>query len=174
MNKIRFGNSEIAITLWIFSVFLIVFTFMYPFPLVIQLLLLFSMFLSGAAVLWLPLLINKYQLRPTIDKCGKEETTWCRCTLDRILIPQFVSKGPYGQTKGVTYKEKADVIDDGEFPCKWLNGNPAIIMYDGMNTSIDLRKSIARKQMTKKYGVRSGIEAYNLAKEKGALLHDKE
>ena len=123
------------------------------------------------AICWMPHLVAKYQLRPQIDKCKANETTWMRCTKDRILHSQFVDKGPYGQTKGITYKEKADVIDDGSFPIRWLNGNPAILMYDNMNTNVDLNKSVARKIMKKKYGVRSGIEAYNMAKEKKEVLY---
>lgn len=130
----------------------------------------FSIVIGMFSVAWLPMLVSKYQLRPAIDKIKKNETTWCRVTLDRTILPQFVDKGPYGQTRGVTHKEKADVIDDGEFPCKWLNGNPAIIMYDGLNTSIDLRKSVARKQMKIKFNVRNGIEAYNKAKKGGKTV----
>lgn len=122
------------------------------------------------SVSWLPYLVTKYHLRPGIDKCKANETTWARFTKDHIFMPQFVDKGGYGQTKGVTFKEKADVIDDGSFIVHWLNGNPCIIMYDLMNTSIDLNKSVARKLMRQKHKIRSGIEGYEKAKIEGKVI----
>jgi len=86
-------------------------------------------------------------------------------------MPQFAEKGPYGQTKGITFKEKADVIDDGNFGVRWLNGNPGIIMYDLMNTSADLNKSVARKKMKEEFGIRSGVEGYEIAKQEKEVLH---
>uniref|UniRef100_A0A6M3M267 Uncharacterized protein n=1 Tax=viral metagenome TaxID=1070528 RepID=A0A6M3M267_9ZZZZ len=118
----------------------------------------------------MPYIIAKNQLRCAIDRCKPDETTWLRITKDHIIVPQFVDKGPYGQTKGVTYKQKADVIDDGSFPIRWLNGNPSILMYDLMNTNVDLKKSIARKKMKIRFGIRSGVEAYDKAKKEGQVL----
>lgn len=140
-------------------------------PVIVMICTIFSIIFTMFAVAWLPYLITKYQLRPGIDKCKPNETTWARFTKDHIFMPQFVDKGPYGQTKGVTYKEKADVIDDGSFTIHWLNGNPGIIMYDLMNTSVDLNKSVARKQMSKKHGIRSGIEGYRKAKKEGKVVN---
>jgi hypothetical protein len=122
---------------------------------------------------WMPYLITKNHLRPAIDKCGHNETTWLRITKDRIVLPQFADKGPYGQTKGVTFREKADVMDDGAFPIRWLNGNPGIIMYDMMNTNVDLNKSVARKLMKQEHGIRSGIEGYHKAKQDKKVMFDE-
>jgi len=118
----------------------------------------------------MPMLISRYQLRPGIDRCKSNETTWLRITKDRMIAPQFVEKGPYGQNKGVTHKEKADIIDDGSFNVKWLNGNSGVIMYDLINTNVDLNKSVARKLMQKKYNVRNGIEGYEKAKNDGEVM----
>ena len=132
-----------------------------------------SMFIGLFAIGWLPYFVSRYHLRPQLDKCRENETTWCRVTKDRIIAAQFVDKGPYGQTKGIANKEKADIVDDGAFPCKWLNGNPAIIMYDMMNTNIDLNKSVAREKMKLKFGVRSGVEGYKKAVETGDVMFPK-
>ena len=171
MNKFRFGNPEGSILLWFVGIMPLVIVFLTDPPLLVLICIFASILFTLVAICWLPYLISKYQLRPGIDKCVRNETTWARVTKDRILIPQFVDKGPYGQTKGVTYKEKADVIDDGSFPIRWLNGNPCILMYDLMNTSIDLNKSVARKKMSQKFGIRSGIEGYEQAKAKGKVMH---
>lgn len=132
-----------------------------------------SIFFGAIAICWMPFVIAKNQLRPAIDRCKPDETTWLRITKDHIIVPQFVNKGPYGQTKGITHKEKADVIDDGSFPVRWLNGNPGIVMYDLMNTNANLDKSVARKMMREKFGVRTGIEAYDKAKKEKEVLFNE-
>jgi len=173
VSKIRFGNCEYAIITWVISIIPLLFIIMMNAPLIVIVLVFASVFIGMAAIAWLPMLIGKYRLRPAIDKCGENETTWCRVTKDRIIIPQFVSKGPYGQTKGVVNREKADVVDDGSFPCKWLNGNSAIMMYYMMNTNIDLRKSVARKKIKFRWKVRNGVDAYKKAVEEGEVMYDE-
>jgi len=170
LNKIRIGNSEYSIICWIVSLvpILVILVFNPP-PLVIFMVIV-NIIIGLIAICWMPTLVAKYRLRPAIDKCKPDETTWCRVTKDRIVVPQFVSKGPYGRNKGVTYHEKADIIDDGSFPVKWLNGNPCVLMYDLINTSIDLNKSVARKIMKQKYGIRSGVEGYEKAKEQRRVM----
>jgi len=168
VNRVRVGQPEISIMIWIISLVpLVIILFMNP-PVTVMVLIFLSVFIGVFSITWLPHYISKYRLRPCVDKCKENETTWCRVTKDRIIVPQFVDKGPYGQTKGITNREKADVIDDGNFPCRWLNGNPAIIMYDLMNTNVDLNKSVARGIMKKKFKIRSGVEGYKKA------LKDKE
>lgn len=173
MNKIRFGVLEASCLLWFIGIVPLIIILLTNPPAIVMICVIASVFFTLMAVSILPYLITKYHLRPAIDKCQKDETTWCRVTKDRLVIPQFVDKGPYGQTKGVTYKAKADVIDDGNFPLHWLNGNPCILMYDLMNTSIDLNKSVARGIMRKKYGIRSGIEGYKRAEKEGRVLVDE-
>ena len=170
MNKFRFGNPELTIMLWLVGFFpLVLILGMNP-PMIIFVCIVASCMFTFFSACWMPYLVTKYHLRPAIDKCGANETTWCRTTKDSIIIPQFVDKGPYGQTKGVTFKEKADVMDDGSFPIRWLNGNPGIIVYDLMNTNVNLKKSVARKKMKLKFGVRSGVEGYNKAKQEGKVM----
>jgi len=170
MNRVRFGNSETSIMIWLISMFCSMsILFMNP-PAIIIILVLVGILFGLLAICWMPYMVSKNQLRPAIDRCKPDETTWCRVTKDHIIVPQFVNKGPYGQTKGLTYKEKADVIDDGSFPVRWLNGNPCIIMYDLMNTNVDLNKSVARKKMKIKFGIRNGVEAYNRAKKENKVI----
>jgi len=142
-------------------------------PWVIIFLVIMEIIIGFASISYMPHMVAKYQLRAAIDKCKEDETTWCRVTKDRILAPQFVDKGPYGLNKGITYGDKADIIDDGSFPVKWLNGNPCVIMYDLMNTNIDLNKSVARKEMAKKFGIKSGVEGYMKARKEGKVLFDE-
>ena len=173
MNKMRFGNQEGSILLWFMSIVPLVIVLLMNPPLVITVCIFASIVFGLFAISWLPYLITKYHLRPGIDKCGSNETTWLRITKDRMIMPQFDDKGPYGQTKGITYGEKADVIDDGAFPIRWVNGNPGILMYDLMNTSVDLNKSVARKKMKEEYGIRSGIDGYQKAKKEKERVHDR-
>ena len=170
MNRMRFGNPEASVMLWFMGIVpLVIIMAMNP-PGLIVVCIFASIIFTLISACWMPYLITKNHLRPAVDKCGHNETTWLRITKDRIVVPQFVDKGPYGQTRGVTFKEKADVVDDGSFPIKWLNGNPCILMYDLMNTSVDLNKSVARKKMQKQYGIRSGIEGYHKAKNEGQVM----
>jgi hypothetical protein len=172
MNKTRFGHCEISVSIWLVGLLPLLIVFMFNPPFIIFILVFVNIIFGLFAITYLPYLISRYSLRPGLDKCKRNETTWLRITKDHIIMPQFVDKGPYGQTKGVTYREKADVVDDGSFPVKWRNGNPGIIMYDLMNTSVDLRKSVARKQIQREHGVRNGVEAYEKAKKEGEVLFD--
>lgn len=173
VNKIRIGHSEISICIWLMSIMPLILVMLMNPPFIVIACFLISMFIGMFAISWLPFFISKYRLRPAMDKCRENETTWCRVTKDRIIVPQFVDKGPYGQTKGITHKEKADIVDDGSFGCRWLNGNPAILMYDMMNTNIDLKKSVARKKMKEEYKVRSGVEGYKKAVETDEVLFNE-
>ena len=173
VKKIRIGNSEISIAVWITSIVPLIIIMMMNPPFLVMIMVFASIFIGIIAISWLPWLVGKYQLRPAIDKCGDNETTWCRVTKDRIIRPQFVDKGPYGQTKGVVNREKADVVDDGSFPCRWLNGNPSILMYDMMNTNIDLRKSVARKKIKFRWKVNNDIEAYTKAENEGKVMFNE-
>lgn len=170
VNRFRMGHSEISVTVWIMSLMPLVFTWFLNPPIIYIILIIASMVIGAFAIAWMPYMVSRYHLRAAIDKCKENETTWFRVTKDRVLTTQFVDKGPYGQNKGVAHKEKADIVDDGAFPCRWLNGNPAVIMYDMVNTSIDLRRSVARKLMKKQYGVRNGIEAYEKAVDEGQVM----
>lgn len=140
------------------------------------LLIFISAFINFFAQLWPVIQIRKNRLMPLLDEAYPDETVWLRFTKDKIFIPQFVKKSTFGVTKGLIYGEKADILDDGDFPVKTLNGNPATITFDLMNTTIDLKKSLARRFMKKRYNVESGVDGYKLARVDGkvVLLDEKE
>ena len=166
------GNPEISILCWFIGMFLLLLMVFLGMPTVYAIFTIMAIIFTLFGAAWCPYLICRYNLRPAIDRCKPGETTWLRVTKDHIIAPQFVDKGSYGQTKGVTFKDKADVLDDGEFGIRWLNGNPGIIMYDLMNTNVDLNKSVARKKMKQEYGIRSGVEGYQQAKKQGERIYD--
>ena len=158
----KFGHCEKSMMLWIISLMPILMMCMFGMPFFYELAAGLSVFISFFAQLWIIMHVHKYHLLPLLDEAAPNETVWLRTTKDHIFVPQFVPKGTLGNTKGLIYGEKADVLDDGDFPIKTLNGNPAIIQYDLINTSIDLRKSLARRFMKKRYNITSGVDGYNI------------
>lgn len=166
----RYGHCEKAVTLWLIAIIPTLILVMMGMPFFYKVATFVSWFISFSAVLWLPFQINKNRLNPLLDDAKPDETVWLRITKDQVFIPQFVKKSTLGLTKGLIYGEKADVLDDGDFPIKTLNGNPANIQYDIVNTTIDLKKSLARRVMMKRYNVKSGIDAYNIALREGKVM----
>jgi hypothetical protein len=143
---------------------------MFGMPFFYKLSVFISVFLGFFAQLWLILKVHQFRLTPLLDEAKPNETIWLRTTKDHVFIPQFVPKGTLGNTKGLIYGEKADVLDDGDFPIKTLNGNSAILMYDLINTSIDLKKSLSRRLMKKRFGIMSGVDGYNFYKQNGKVM----
>lgn len=127
-----------------------------------------------AAILYPNLKIIWNQLRPEVDKCKPGETVWIRITKNRRKTAQFARNSAYGLTKGVVNHEKAGIIDDGSFPITLLNGNPAILVYDMMNTNVDIKKSIARKKMKEIFNIRSGVEGYEKAVRENKIISSEE
>jgi len=160
----RYGHCEKALTVWILSLFPILIMVFLGMPFWYKLLVFISLFISFFAMIWLPFQIRKNRLTPLLDEAYPDETVWLRFTKDKIFIPQFVRKSTFGVTKGLIYGEKADVLDDGDFPIKTLNGNPAVLQYDLINTTIDLKKSLARRFMKKRYNIENGVDGYNIAR----------
>lgn len=166
----RYGNCEKAFSLYLISMVPLLLLLVLGMPFFYGLAVGLSAFVSFFAMLWLPLQIHKNRLTPLLDDAYPNETVWLRFTKDHIFIPQFVKKGTFGVTNGLIYGEKADVLDEGDFPVKTLNGNPAVIIYDMSNTTIDLRKTLSRKFMKKRYNIENGVEGYNLARVKGQVM----
>lgn len=166
----RFGHCEKSLCIYVMGIIPLVILVMVGMPFFYKVAVLISVFITFMSSLWLPMQIRKFRLTPLMDDAYPDETVWLRFTKDKIFIPQFVKKSTYGVTKGLIYGEKADVLDDGDFPVKTLNGNPAVIMYDMMNTTVDLKKSLARRFMKKRYNVEGGIDGYNLAMADGKVM----
>jgi len=166
----RYGHLEKGFSLWILSIIPLFMIMLMGMPFIYKLAVVLTTFLSFFAQLWPIHQIRKNRLTPLLDEAYPDETVWLRFTKDHIFIPQFVKKSTFGVTKGLIYGEKADVLDDGDFPVKTLNGNPAVITYDMMNTTIDLKKSLARRFMKKRYGIDGGVDGYNLARVSGKVM----
>jgi hypothetical protein len=167
----RYGNCEKGLTLWIIGVVPLLMICMFGMPFMYKLCVGISVFITFFAQLWPISKILQYRLSPLLDEAKPHETVWLRFTKDHIFVPQFVPKGTLGNTKGLIYGEKADVLDDGDFPVKTLNGNSAIIQYDMINTAIDLRKSVGRRIMKKRFKIASGINGYNVAQRDGKIMY---
>lgn len=169
----RYGHCEKGLTLWIISIVPILIVLMMGMPFFYKLAVGISVFIGFFAQLWVTSKVLQNRLTPLLDEAKPHETVWLRFTRDRIFIPQFVPKSIFGNTNGVIYGEKADVLDEGEFPVKTLNGNPAIIQYDLANTAIDLRRTLARRFMRKRYKIDGGVEAYKTARHAGKVMLDE-
>jgi len=166
----RFGHQETSISIYIIGAAPLILVMLYHEDFLLRFLAFISLFFTLLALCWILFIISRTRVSPLINKASPDETVWLRITKDRIFIPQFVRKGPYGQTKGVVFGAKADVLDDGDFPVKTLNGNPALIMYDMMNTAVNLKKSVARKETGNIFNIKTGRDAYKLAKEKKKVI----
>ena len=170
----RYGHCEKGLTLWLISIVPLLLMVIYGMPFFYKLSAGIVAFISFFAQLWPTFQIYKNRLTPLLDEATPDETVWLRFTKDHVFVPQFVKKGTLGNTKGVIYGEKADILDDGDFPVKTLNGNSAIITYDLINTSIDLKKSLARRFMKKRYDVTGGVDGYKLAHKNGKVMMHEE
>ena len=133
-------------------------------PFYYNLLIFMGCFMTFMGLIWIVVAFRKNRLSPMNDKTDPDECTAVRVTKDGIVLPQFVKKGLFGVNKTLIFGEPADFIDTSEFPLRIVNGNPAIIVFDWNNTTMDLRRSVARKHW-KRY-VADGPSAYRLWKEK--------
>lgn len=168
MGHMRFGHCEKGLFVYIVGLM--------PFLILIyvnkiagavfwyNLLIFFGVFMNFMGIMWIILNIRKNKLSPLINNCDPGETVAIRVTKDGIIIPQFVPKGLFGIAKTVIFGENADFTDNVDFPLRTISGSPAILVFDWLNTAIDLRRSVARKHW-KRY-VPNGPDAYKQFKEK--------
>ncbi len=168
----RYGHLEKGFSLWIIGAIPIGLMVFLGMPFMFNIMAGLSLFILFFAQLWPVYHIRKNYLTPLLDDCYPDETVWLRFTRDKIFVPQFVKKSTFGATKGIVYGEKADVLDEGDFPVKTLNGNPAVIQFDMINTTIDLKQNLARRFMKKRYNIEGGVDAYNLAINEGKVMLD--
>lgn len=174
----RFGNCEKGATIYIMGLLpmlillyvnrIAVFQQGEMIPFWYSLMMIISMFLTFMGLCWIILIVRKNRLSGLMDETKPEEIVLLRITQDGIFIPQIAPKGTFGTAKTVMYGEDADFLDTGEFPMKTLNGNPAMLVYDLMNVSINPKRSVARKVM-RKY-VSDGRDAYKIAKKKNKVV----
>lgn len=129
-------------------------------------------FIQFMGIVWIVAKARGSRSYVMMDETAPEEITDVRVTKDGIIIPLFAPKGTYGKAETLCYGENADFMDDGEFPLRTINGNPAMITYDLSNTALDLRRSIARKYMRKH--VENGVDGYKHWKKKKKYEVDDE
>ena len=143
-------------------------------PLEILLMMFMSIIIMTFAYIYIGYQIVKNKCRPLIDKIDTDHIVWHRFTKDGVYMPQIVRKGPYGQTKGIMYGAKADIINKGDFPVKCVNGNQGIIVYDMRSTNVNLKHTVAWKKIFNREKVRSGKDAYLKAKREGQTMKKQE
>lgn len=129
-----------------------------------SLLMIVSMFLQFMGFVWVALHVRSTRANVVMDETLPEEVKVFRVTRDGIILNQFAPKGLYGTIETIVYGEDADFNDMGEFPLRTLDGSPAVLVFDMINTAIDVRRSVGRKYMKKH--VNDGVEGYNLWKKK--------
>jgi hypothetical protein len=129
-----------------------------------NLLIFFGCFMNFMGIMWIILHVRKNRLSPLLNDSDPDEMTAIRVTKDGIIVPQFVPKGLFGIAKTIIFGENADFTDNVDFPLRTISGNPAIIVFDWLNTAIDLKRSVARKHWRKH--VPNGPDAYKQFKEK--------
>jgi len=162
-RAITMTNSEVSGTFWLigFILFFIVFVIvwdMWTQVLIMELMLV--IFLLAVALIfftiawvWMNYLISKYDLNLLVDRITNPDYIgWIRFTRSKGLRFPIVKQGPLGQTKGMAYGAKADVINDGDYTVTLQNGNKAIIKSDLLSTNINLDEAIGWQLIKKHFG----------------------
>lgn len=170
----RFGNLEKGVFLYVSGTipFLIliyinkiaVFKAGEQIPFWYSIILIMGCFIQLMGIVWIVAKFRGSRAYVLADAANPEEVVVIRVTKDGIIIPLFAPKGAYGKAETLCYGENADFMDDGSFPLRTINGNPAIIVYDLLNMALDFRRSIARKYMKKH--VDGGVEGYKFWQKK--------
>ena len=158
------GNQSVSVMMYMIGFIMIMIVFFLANNFLVQIFLIFGIIFTLFALIYVNYLISYNHLQVFINRIKPNEQVWLRFTSDGMFIPQLVKKGPYGQTKGVMYKQKADVIDKGDFPIRLINGNSGLIVYDRISHNINLKHASSWKKLFKKYKISSGMEAYKKAK----------
>ena len=114
--------------------------------------------------------ISKENLNWWIDKISNPDYIgWIRFTRNKKIRVQITKCGPLGQTKGLAYGNKADVINTGDYTVTNSVGNQAIIKSDLLSTNINLDEALGLNLLKKHHGM-IGFDAYEYAAEKKQLL----
>lgn len=170
----RFGNLEKGIFLFIVGMFpfwiliyinqIAVFKAGEQIPFWYSLMIVIGVFMMFMGLVWIVSKVRGTRSYIMMDEIAPDEIVIIRVTQDGVIVPTVAPKGTYGKAETVCYGDDADFMDDGEFRLRLINGCPAIITYDMLNMAIDLRRSMARKQMRKH--VENGPDGYKLWKRK--------
>lgn len=117
-----------------------------------------SCFIQLMGLVWIIAKVRGTRAYVMMDDIAPDEIVDIRVTNDGIIVPTIARKGTSGKAETIHYGDNADIMDDGQFRLRLINGNPAIISFDMLNMAIDLRRSMARKKM--KMHVENGPDAY--------------
>lgn len=117
-----------------------------------------SCFIQLMGLVWIIAKVRGTRAYVMMDDIAPDEIVDIRVTNDGIIIPTIARKGTSGKAETIHYGDNADIMDDGQFRLRLINGNPAIISFDMLNMAIDLRRSMTRKKM--KMHVENGPDAY--------------
>lgn len=188
-RAIGFTTQETSMVFWIISMVMAMVVINYCFDLFIQInpinpgigsLLIFMLFalIIGKIFDFIAMLIPNYKISKEnlnwfIDKVDKDYIGWIRLTRNKKLRIQIVKCGPLGQTKGIAYGQKADVINTGDCTISNSIGNQAILKSDLLSTNINIDDAIGLNLIQKHHGT-IGFDAYELAENQGKLLFKSE
>jgi hypothetical protein len=173
----RFGNREKAVFIFVIGMVPILIIVIInnlvtvggeQIPFWYNALLIMGTLIEFMGLIWIISKVSSSRTVPLIDDTEPNESVVIRVTKDGIIIPLICPKGTYGTAQTLCYGNDADFIDTGDFPLRTVNGNPAMIVFDMLNTSQDLRRSVARSFM--KRHVESGRDGYKTAKIKGKVI----
>jgi hypothetical protein len=159
------GQQTVSVMLYIIGLFCLILVFLGRLEFMQMFLIIISIVFTMFGLLWINYLVSYNRLGPLINRISPtNEIVWIRITKDKQLVFQIAKKGVYGQTKGVNFGKKADVIDKGDFPIRCLNGNNAMLTWDKISHNVNPDEAVAWKQLFKQHKVSSGKEAYKKAK----------
>jgi len=162
------GQQIVSIFLYIFGLFFFLITFATgaPVPVIIKVFILVGIIFTLFGIIWINYLVSYNQLTPLINHIrADKELIWVHVTKDNLLTFKLAKTGVYGQTKGMMGSKKADVINKGDFPIRFINGNRGIITYEKMSHNINLDHAVAWKKLFEEQKISTGEEAYQKAKE---------
>jgi len=127
-------------------------------PLWYSLMMVIGVFMMFMGVVWIVSKVRGTRAYIMMDEIAPDEIVIIRVTQDGVIVPTVAPKGMFGKAETTYYGNDADIMDDGEFRLRLINGCPVIIAYDLLNMALDLRRSLARKNMMKH--VENGPDAY--------------
>ena len=155
------GQQSITVAIYIIGLIPFLYIFTGPVHLIVRVMIIIGLVFTTFSIAWINYVISYNRLSPLINRISPEgQIVWLRITKDGLFVPQIAEKGPYGQTKGTTFKKKADVINKGDFPIRTLCGNNAIITWDKLSHNINPKEAVAWGKIFKKHKVDSGKDAY--------------
>jgi len=159
------GHQSITAFIYTVGLLPLFFIMMWPVPDIVKMMVICSIIFTMAALGWILYLISANSIQPAINKVDPEkQEIWVEFNEKGLFTLKIAEKDAHGRSKGVQAKQKADIIDKGNFTVKFRNGNTGIIVFNKMSKAVDPEEAVAWTKIFKKLGVRSGRDAYEKAK----------